>query len=75
MEKAIEETKRKQWCAFCLREAQYYCCPNAWYCGHPCQQKDWAKHMRNCGQSTPTVKANPNKTADLVRLIKCYYKL
>ena len=35
--KAITETKKKQWCAHCGKEAIFYCCWNTSYCDYPCQ--------------------------------------
>ena len=49
--RSIEEVKKKQWCAMCSKEAQFYCCWNVSYCDYPCQQKHWPRHMTNCGQS------------------------
>ncbi|XP_016837561.1 protein kinase C-binding protein 1 isoform X2 [Nasonia vitripennis] len=49
---SIEETKRKQWCVVCGREAMFYCCWNTAYCDYPCQQKHWASHITTCGQKT-----------------------
>lgn len=50
--RSIEETKRKQWCVVCGREAMFYCCWNTAYCDYPCQQKHWASHISTCGQKT-----------------------
>lgn len=50
--RCIEETKRKQWCAMCRREAKFYCCWNTAYCDYPCQQKHWATHMNTCAQKS-----------------------
>lgn len=36
-EAAIATTKEKQWCAFCKKEAMFYCCWNTSYCDHQCQ--------------------------------------
>lgn len=36
-EMAVQETKRKQWCAYCYKEALLYCCWNTAYCSYPCQ--------------------------------------
>uniref|UniRef100_A0A1B6M9C3 MYND-type domain-containing protein n=1 Tax=Graphocephala atropunctata TaxID=36148 RepID=A0A1B6M9C3_9HEMI len=47
-EQAVQETKRKQWCAFCLKEAQLYCCWNTAYCSYNCQQSHWLPHMNSC---------------------------
>lgn len=50
-EAVINETKRKQWCAGCLKEAQYFCCWNTSYCSYECQSKHWPEHMRVCQQA------------------------
>lgn len=47
-EKLIEETKRKQWCSNCYKEAIYYCCWNTSYCDENCQRLNWTTHMNNC---------------------------
>lgn len=39
--RSIEETKRKQWCAYCGKEAQFMCCWNTPYCNSTCQGKHW----------------------------------
>lgn len=39
--RSVEEAKKKQWCANCLKEAQFYCCWNTSYCNHICQRKHW----------------------------------
>lgn len=39
--RSVEEAKKKQWCANCLKEAQFYCCWNTSYCNHFCQRKHW----------------------------------
>lgn len=39
--RSVEDAKRKQWCANCLKEAQFYCCWNTSYCNHVCQRKHW----------------------------------
>ncbi|XP_077869213.1 MYND-type zinc finger-containing chromatin reader ZMYND8-like [Saccoglossus kowalevskii] len=51
-EKAIKETKKKQWCAYCGKEAIFYCCWNTSYCDYPCQQTHWKEHMNVCTQAT-----------------------
>ncbi|KAJ8669342.1 hypothetical protein QAD02_000601 [Eretmocerus hayati] len=48
--RCIEETKRKQWCVVCGREAMFYCCWNTAYCNYPCQQKHWSAHADTCAQ-------------------------
>ncbi|XP_017783815.1 PREDICTED: protein kinase C-binding protein 1 isoform X2 [Nicrophorus vespilloides] len=50
----VEEAKLKQWCAMCLKEAQFYCCWNTSYCDYPCQSKHWSTHMSKCTQSNST---------------------
>jgi len=50
-EAAIIATKRKQWCAFCLKEALFYCCWNTSYCDYSCQQKHWPVHSMYCTQN------------------------
>ena len=49
-QKAITETKKKQWCANCTKEAIFYCCWNTSYCDYPCQQAHWPAHMSSCSQ-------------------------
>merc|ERR1719491_2039796 len=50
-QKAIEATKKKQWCANCTKEAIFYCCWNTSYCDYPCQQAHWPSHMSTCAQN------------------------
>ena len=50
-QKAILETKKKQWCAHCGKEAIFYCCWNTSYCDYPCQQAHWPSHMATCSQT------------------------
>ena len=50
-QKAILETKKKQWCSHCGKEAIFYCCWNTSYCDYPCQQAHWPAHMATCSQS------------------------
>ena len=47
---SIEETKRKQWCAECLKEAQLFCCYDTWYCTYECQKTHWKSHVNVCQQ-------------------------
>lgn len=49
--RAVDDAKRKQWCAHCGKEAKFYCCWNTSYCNYPCQQQHWPKHLLNCSQS------------------------
>jgi len=49
--RCVEEAKRKQWCASCGREAQFYCCWNTSYCDYPCQQQHWSRHAASCAQT------------------------
>jgi len=46
----IDETKKKQWCSNCFKEAIFYCCWNTSYCDYPCQQAHWPNHMATCAQ-------------------------
>ena len=55
-ERAVDEAKKKQWCAQCGQEAIFYCCWNTAYCDYPCQQTHWPKHMVSC--------ANANQNAE-----------
>ena len=50
-QKAIVETKKKQWCANCTKEAIFYCCWNTSYCDYPCQQAHWPSHLSTCSQA------------------------
>lgn len=50
--RAIDETKKKQWCCNCGKEAQFYCCWNTSYCDYPCQQQHWMRHMSTCANQT-----------------------
>lgn len=63
------ETKKKQWCANCGKEAVFYCCWNTSYCDYPCQQGHWPVHMASCSQGSaqqgrPT---QPHLTCYLIR--------
>ncbi|XP_061398004.1 MYND-type zinc finger-containing chromatin reader Zmynd8 [Musca vetustissima] len=53
--RVVEETKRKQWCAQCGREAKFYCCWNTSYCDYPCQDMHWSRHEANCAQIRPKI--------------------
>ncbi|XP_030369466.1 protein kinase C-binding protein 1 [Scaptodrosophila lebanonensis] len=59
--RAVEETKKKQWCANCMREAQLYCCWNTSYCDYPCQQVHWARHSMSCGQAQQIAESSRSK--------------
>ena len=48
---AVAETKKKQWCANCGREAIFYCCWNTSYCDYPCQLEHWPRHQLTCAQT------------------------
>lgn len=64
-EAVINETKRKQWCAGCLREAQYFCCWNTSYCSYECQSKHWPEHMLVCqNQQQQANHANNNASGN-----------
>lgn len=60
-QQAVDETKKKQWCANCRKEAIFYCCWNTSYCDYPCQQAHWPEHMKSCTQS-----GNRNMLLDMV---------
>lgn len=49
--RAIEETKKRQWCACCGKEANLLCCYNAFYCDYSCQQQHWSVHSSSCAQT------------------------
>ncbi|XP_069701983.1 MYND-type zinc finger-containing chromatin reader ZMYND8 isoform X2 [Periplaneta americana] len=51
-QRAVEETKKKQWCTNCGKEALFYCCWNTSYCDYPCQQHHWPQHMSSCAQNS-----------------------
>uniref|UniRef100_A0A1I8IJP4 MYND-type domain-containing protein n=1 Tax=Macrostomum lignano TaxID=282301 RepID=A0A1I8IJP4_9PLAT len=55
LKRKIEDTKKKQWCAYCRKEAFFYCCWNTSYCDTACQQKHWPQHMATCTQARATV--------------------
>lgn len=73
-QKAISETKKKQWCANCTKEAIFYCCWNTSYCDYPCQQAHWPSHLSTCsqanseeeGQTTPAAGTAPTHEAEKV---------
>ena len=48
----LEDSKRKQWCAVCLKEAIYFCCWNTSYCSYECQSRHWPTHMPTCQQNS-----------------------
>ncbi|XP_026467367.1 protein kinase C-binding protein 1-like [Ctenocephalides felis] len=52
--RCVQEAKSKQWCVYCGKEAQFYCCWNTSYCDHECQRKHWNTHMTLCGQHRDT---------------------
>jgi hypothetical protein len=51
-DKTSIEIKRKQWCSFCTKEANYFCCWNSSYCSYQCQIKHWPEHLHGCQQNT-----------------------
>ncbi|CAJ0936081.1 unnamed protein product [Ranitomeya imitator] len=65
-QQAVDETKKKQWCANCKKEAIFYCCWNTSYCDYPCQQAHWPEHMKSCTQSATATQqeADPDLSAD-----------
>uniref|UniRef100_A0A1A9ZKU0 PWWP domain-containing protein n=1 Tax=Glossina pallidipes TaxID=7398 RepID=A0A1A9ZKU0_GLOPL len=45
--------KRKQWCNWCLEEANYLCCFEAAYCSEVCQMRHWDfGHSKVCKSPT-----------------------
>ena len=49
--RAVAETKKKQWCAHCGKEAIFYCCWNTSYCDYPCQVRNFLTYrpgQNNC---------------------------
>ncbi|KAM8831158.1 MYND-type zinc finger-containing chromatin reader ZMYND8-like isoform 1-T1 [Synchiropus picturatus] len=58
-QQAVDETKKKQWCANCRKEAIFYCCWNTSYCDYPCQQAHWPEHMKSCTQSATASQQEP----------------
>jgi len=65
-QKAISETKKKQWCANCTKEAIFYCCWNTSYCDYPCQQAHWPSHMSTCSQANNDEDAPPGPAQEIV---------
>ncbi|XP_077990599.1 MYND-type zinc finger-containing chromatin reader ZMYND8-like [Glandiceps talaboti] len=61
---AINETKKKQWCANCGKEAIFFCCWNTSYCDYPCQQSHWPEHMNSCAQSSTSAPSVPSESTD-----------
>ena len=51
-ERAISETKKRQWCANCGRGSIYPCCWNTSYCSPSCQHAHWITHNFNCAKIT-----------------------
>ncbi|KAH8258132.1 hypothetical protein KR038_006440 [Drosophila bunnanda] len=72
--RAVDEAKKKQWCANCMREAQLYCCWNTSYCDYPCQQMHWPRHSATCGQTVnvqvPLSPAVPTSTASVIENVR-----
>lgn len=50
IELAIADTKVRQWCSNCGKEAKFYCCWNTSYCNDRCQQQHWPSHLISCAQ-------------------------
>jgi len=63
-QKAILETKKKQWCSNCGKEAIFYCCWNTSYCDYPCQQAHWPAHMATCSQTNQDEESQAQDTTD-----------
>lgn len=45
----VEETKKKQWCSNCWKEAKLYCCWQTSYCDNLCQRKHWYVEIDSTG--------------------------
>lgn len=56
-EVAVAETKKKQWCVNCGKEAMFYCCWNTSYCDYPCQLEHWPRHQLTCAQTVQNVQS------------------
>ncbi|KAH9421357.1 PWWP domain [Dermatophagoides pteronyssinus] len=58
----ISQVKRKQWCALCEAEANYFCCFKTNYCSPECQLKHWkAGHQSECTRNKNNGKINNDK--------------
>jgi len=61
-ERKLNESKFKQWCSCCGKEAIYYCCWNTSYCDEECQKAHWGQHLKTCtrivGDETNTADTN-----------------
>lgn len=58
----ISEVKRKQWCALCEAEANYFCCFKTDYCSPECQLKHWkAGHQFECTRNKNNGKMSNDK--------------
>lgn len=66
--RAVEDAKKKQWCANCMREAQLYCCWNTSYCDYPCQQMHWQRHSSSCGQAATLQAQAPQQQPEQCQL-------
>jgi len=64
--RAVDEAKKKQWCAQCSQEAIFYCCWNTAYCDYPCQQSHWPKHMVTCANANQNVESSQENAASPV---------
>lgn len=53
--RAVDETKKKQWCSACGKESLYYCCWNTSYCDQRCQEQHWPRHKSECNNETEQV--------------------
>ncbi|XP_076457219.1 uncharacterized protein LOC143291271 [Babylonia areolata] len=65
-QEAVMETKKKQWCASCWKEALYYCCWNTSYCSYTCQQAHWSLHQQHCRQVLDAPPPDPSPTPTAV---------
>ncbi|XP_034231977.1 protein kinase C-binding protein 1 isoform X2 [Thrips palmi] len=67
-EAAVAAAKEKQWCAFCKKEALFYCCWNTSYCDYQCQQNHWRVHSLTCTQnSSYHAEHSPSSSGDNIQ--------
>ncbi|KAK3929050.1 Protein kinase C-binding protein 1 [Frankliniella fusca] len=74
-EAAVEATKEKQWCAFCKKEAMFYCCWNTSYCDYRCQQNHWPSHSLSCTQNTSSVDAERHSSFENGQVLVFFFSL
>ncbi|XP_047105643.1 microtubule-associated protein futsch-like isoform X3 [Schistocerca piceifrons] len=73
--RAVEETKKKQWCSYCGKEAIFYCCWNTSYCDTNCQRKHWPQHVGACRHiSGNTAQEEPSATGSVTQQTQVFGK-